>query len=134
MEIKIGFTATREGISIYQKQELARLVKLLQPSEVHHGLCQGGDAEFHDLVRALLPNCKIVGHPPTIKTVYVYRYCDEMRRPKSYLDRNKGIVDETNVLIGCPLGKEILRSGTWSTIRYAKKLERKVYIIPRESK
>jgi len=46
------------------------------------------------------------------------------------LTRNHDIVDCTELLIACPKSmKEELRSGTWATVRYARKLERPVIII-----
>jgi predicted Rossmann fold nucleotide-binding protein DprA/Smf involved in DNA uptake len=44
--------------------------------------------------------------------------------------RNKVIVRETEILIAVPAETmEQHRSGTWSTVRYARKLERAVCII-----
>lgn len=48
---------------------------------------------------------------------------------KPYLKRNIDIVDNTDILIGCPSGEEIVRSGTWHTIRYAKKQNKKIMMI-----
>ena len=45
----------------------------------------------------------------------------EIRTPKPYLERNQDIADETGILLACPSGfKEVLRSGTWATIRRGK--------------
>lgn len=48
---------------------------------------------------------------------------DMLIKEKSYLNRNKDIIDQSDFLIACPQDKEqeVLRSGTWSTIRNAKK-------------
>ena len=55
---------------------------------------------------------------------------DETRKQKDYLDRNHDIVDETELLIACPKEpEEITRSGTWATIRYARKKKKKLRII-----
>jgi hypothetical protein len=50
----------------------------------------------------------------------------------SYLNRNKAIVYAADVVLGCPKGREEeLRSGTWSTMRYAHKLNKpRVMIFP----
>jgi hypothetical protein len=40
---------------------------------------------------------------------------------KSYLDRNHDIVDSCSILLALPTGQEILPSGTWATIRYARR-------------
>jgi hypothetical protein len=46
------------------------------------------------------------------------------------LDRNKVMVDECPTLIGMPKGmQEELHSGTWATIRYARKRKREIIIV-----
>jgi hypothetical protein len=45
--------------------------------------------------------------------------CDDEWPVRPYLDRNREIVDNTDVLVACPAGPEERRSGTWSTIRHA---------------
>lgn len=138
--MKIGFTSTREGLSRYQRKMLVVELDKLQPTEVHYGMCEGGDDEFYDLVlllrneiKAIPSNCKIIGHPPINKNKYAHRDCDELREPKDYLVRNKDIVDETSMLIACPLGEEVLRSGTWATVREARRQQKEVIIIEREN-
>lgn len=135
---KIGFTGTREGLSEYQKDEVVCWLREIQPTEVHHGMCRGGDTDFHLLVlegldahEGIVTDCKIIGHPPINKKDYVRVTCDEYREEKDYLVRNKEIVDSVETLIACPLGEETLRSGTWSTVRYARKQGKEVIIIPR---
>jgi predicted Rossmann fold nucleotide-binding protein DprA/Smf involved in DNA uptake len=53
-----------------------------------------------------------------------------MRKPRSYLSRNRDIVRDTEMLVATP-GEEAehLRSGTWSTVRFARKLGRSVWVI-----
>lgn len=50
---------------------------------------------------------------------------------KPYLKRNDDIIKNSQILIACPIDKtkEILRSGTWSTIRKARKLDKNVLIL-----
>jgi hypothetical protein len=50
---------------------------------------------------------------------------------KPYLERNLNIIKYSFVLIACPIdkNKEEFRSGTWSTIRQAKKLNKLIYIL-----
>lgn len=50
-------------------------------------------------------------------------------KPEPYLDRNHYMVDRCNLLIACPEGIEALRSGTWATVRYARKRPRNHLII-----
>lgn len=65
-------------------------------------------------------------------------FCDqtgptELREPAEYLDRNHAIVDECSVLIAAPRSlTEEQRSGTWATVRYARKMGRPVVILDPE--
>ena len=55
---------------------------------------------------------------------------DIILKPKKYLDRNKSIVDKTDILIAFPsTNEEVIRSGTWSTIRYAKNKGKKILLL-----
>ena len=51
-------------------------------------------------------------------------------QPKSPLERNEDIVNDGEILIACPsrLGEE-LRSGTWATVRYARKVGKPVIVL-----
>jgi hypothetical protein len=51
---------------------------------------------------------------------------------KDNLTRNRDIVDTASMLIAAPEGNaERLRSGTWATVRYARKAKKKVIILSR---
>lgn len=124
----IGFTGTQRGMTPAQQEVVWNMmvaVSLIygQKVEAHHGLCIGADAQFHGICRGwVIP---IVGHPP-INTSKVHSFPPSdfvyMWGPKEYLDRNTDIVDCCNWLIATPAEYvEQLRSGTWSTIRKAKK-------------
>ena len=43
--------------------------------------------------------------------------------------QHKQIVNVCDVLIAAPSGPEKLRSGTWSTVRYARKLHKNITIV-----
>jgi len=132
--MKVGFTGTREGMSQHQKEQFALKIYDLNPTEFHHGDCEGADAEAHDIIRAIFPNIKIVVHPPKFSSHRAFRVGDEMREPDAYISRDKRIVEETEYLIGAPLvDKEQIRSGTWTTIRFAKKLNRLYTILHRSA-
>lgn len=50
---------------------------------------------------------------------------------KPFIKRNHDIVDACDVLIACPeTNKEVQRSGTGATIRYARKQGKKIELIP----
>ncbi len=51
-------------------------------------------------------------------------------KPFPYLVRNKHITMTTGLLIATPAeNHQVLRSGTWSTVRYADKNDAKVWVI-----
>lgn len=115
--MKVGFTGTQSGMTGEQKKEVNRLMLLLSPSEFHHGDCIGSDEEAHRIAYRL--SRPIYIHPPKISTKRAFTNGFISYPPKPYLERNHDIVDNVYILIACPKEKEILRSGTWATIRYA---------------
>lgn len=119
----VGFTGTRNGMTNEQMKGLLTVLSQYHPDEVHHGDCIGADEQFHQFCRnSTLIAPKIVSHPPTDNTLRARCTADEIRYPKPFLERNKDIVRESNVLIAAPSGRiEQLRSGTWSTVRFARK-------------
>ena len=135
--IDYGFTGTRSsGLNENQKENIIKLLKNdLENNKIikiHHGDCIGADQDFHNLCLNLSNKIFIIIHPPINNNFRAY--CNNyniIKKEKPYLDRNKDIVNESQILIACPLdkNKEIIRSGTWSTIRYAKKIKKKVLIF-----
>jgi hypothetical protein len=73
----------------------------------------------------------VVVHPPlNTKAVFDWSDADVILPAKNYLRRNHDIVDCCDILIAMPCeNKEVLRSGVWATIRYAKKTGKIVFII-----
>lgn len=126
--MKIGFTGTQEGATIDQARILWSYLRFAHPSEFHHGDCNGADEVAHYIAKSL--GIRIVGHPPTNPKKRAFCDCDEWREPKPYLERNHDIVNEALAMVGMPKGRdEELRSGTWATIRYARKLGTPIEII-----
>lgn len=107
--------------------------------EFHHGDCVGADAQAHQLVRSLYADPEegwfVVTHPPTDPKarawcgVVEYDGPGDQLFPKPYLERNHAIVDATDCLIACPDGPERERSGTWATVRYARRRGKRVVVI-----
>jgi len=124
---KIGFTGTRNGMSKEQLDAFKSIIKAKETDEFHHGMCVGSDKQAHDFIKS--EEVKIVGHPPSFKKFMAECNCDIFMKPHDYLKRNKNIVDDTDILIATPDCKEKVRSGTWSTVRYARKQHKKIYII-----
>lgn len=134
---RIGFTGTRAGMTAKQKLALHGLLEQADEDaygiEFHHGGAPGADKESHDTVRMMKSMItgatNIVVHP-AIDGGRNWFGAKIVHDPKPPLIRNHDIVDETEILIATPRRThEELRSGTWATIRYARKVGREVYII-----
>ena len=126
--MKVGFTGTRKGITLYARNKLFSVLRELMGNEFHHGDCIGADASAHTVASALEMEIHI--HPPLEARARARTTGDVIYPPEHYLDRNHKIVDATQVLVACPNGvKEELRSGTWATIRYAKKQKKPIVMI-----
>ena len=154
----IGFTGTREGLSNRQREALPAVIwhhinsmTVVDVTEkdirFHHGDCLGADEEAHDSLLWCMPqvlkNLRIFIHPPKIDKNRAF--CNEKPLPtylsngenaihvlpaKDYLVRNHDIVDEANLLIACPrTEQEEQRSGTWATVRYARRNSKPIIIL-----
>lgn len=157
----IGMTGTRRGMTEAQKKTFTKLLKSYQrrafqrsieegcprwqdapPCILHHGDCVGADEEAHKIARSL--GFHVVIHPPEYEKhrawcapYYESEYGDKIkvREEKDYITRNHDIVDECDTMIGVPgEDKEILRSGTWSTIRYSQKQEKVLVVVVPDGK
>lgn len=130
-DFRIGYSGTRYGMTQHQKERFCSFIVQYEPEFFHHGLCIGGDREAHVLVRNLVPHCIIIGHPPVNKSLMATDIqCDVLREPKDYLIRNHDIVDECQRFVAAPNGAtEIRQSGTWATIRYARKMFEKKKLL-----
>ncbi len=124
----VGFTGTRQGLAPKQRDALRELLVGLSPTELHHGDCAGADAECHSIARRDLA-CRIVVHPPSSIALRAFCSGDHLFPARSYLTRNQDIVDACDVLIACPEGAERKGSGTWATVRMARKGAKQVYIV-----
>src|SRR6202048_424240 len=127
--ISFGFTGTRQGMTAEQKSALRNFLDG-GAGEFHHGNRIGADSEAHDIADEC--GYGIILHPPSNHSERAWREVPgHMMRPEQpYLDRNKDIVRETAWLIAAPAEpEEQLRSGTWSTVRFARKLGKPVFLI-----
>jgi hypothetical protein len=141
--VDIGFTGSRWGMGEVREPVVSYIVEKLNPNKANHGMCAGADTEFHHIVRKVNDGTWIKGFPPTEQgKFYVLSDCDELQEAKDYLDRDRDIVDESDVMIATPeTEQEKQRSGTWYTIRYAKKVIKsgkgrckKLYIVKPDGK
>jgi hypothetical protein len=124
----VGFTGTQRGMTEAQWAVLWPLLCARAPGEFHEGDCIGADAQAAHAARAA--GFRIIGHPPTIDAKRAFFSADVDWPPAPYLDRNKVIVNRSQEMIATP-GEfdEQLRSGTWSTVRYARRIGRPVHVI-----
>lgn len=128
--MKMGITGTRNGATTAQSVVLISVLFEMEPEEVHHGNCVGVDDLFVTLARDLVDDVIIVSHPPKDAKLESRFQSDIVLPRQDYLDRNKSIVDSVDYMVGVPSGsREALRSGTWATIRYAKKVGRPLMVV-----
>ena len=99
----------------------------------HHGCCVGADEQAAVAVVAHHAGTLfVVGHPPENQTLLsrdAEACCCELRNPRPYMTRNQEIVEECDVLVACPRGPEERRSGTWTTVRMARRAGRRVVVV-----
>lgn len=124
----VGFTGTRDGLTADQESVLRQWLHDGGAMGFHHGDCVGADAQAHDIAKG--EGYWIIVHPPDRNGLRAHKVGDETREPRPYLLRNQDIVDAAGILVACP-GEmtEQVRSGTWSTIRYARAVGKPVQII-----
>lgn len=128
--IHIGFTGTRNGMTQKQKVKLSSLLFAVCSNDCvfHHGDCIGADQEAAEIAKNL--GYSLVCHPPSNPKSQAFVVSNKTRSPKPYIKRNHDIVDECYQLIATPKSnQEELRSGTWATVRYARKTGIQVIII-----
>lgn len=129
----IGFTGTRNGLTEQQYAAVhgalaASLFDRIFKVEFHHGDCLGSDAQAAEIARNL--GYRIISHPPIDPKHRAYVPADFEFIEREYLDRNKDIVDCAMLLVATPgQWAEQQRSGTWSTIRYARRTGVPVLIV-----
>jgi len=120
--MRVGFTGTQQGMTDKQKETFEKWLGFTPMHEFHHGDCIGADSDAHNIVRRVKPDVQIILHPPIDSKKRAWCKEATLNPPKPYIERNHTIVEASSVLVACPkLGVQEIRSGTWSTIRYAEK-------------
>lgn len=130
--MKITFTGTRDGMTTAQLETVMRSIRELRISNelnyLIHGACHGADRQAHELVM------RRIMHPSNTEqlswALSVKKEQDEVLPiDKDPIRRNRRMVNEGRAVVAAPgTFAEVQRSGTWATIRYARKLERPLYI------
>lgn len=125
---RVGFTGTREGMTLAQKVTVMALLRGHQPAWVHHGDCVGADADFHYMARAV--GAQVMIHPPSDPKLRAGLVGDDIAEEKPYLIRNGDIVSAADMLIATPKEDEQqTRGGTWWTIHTARAKGKLVVIV-----
>lgn len=130
--MRIGFTGTRYGMTSMQLERVAETFMGLakegdHDTELHHGDCVGADTEAHHIAYDL--GFRLVIHPPENAKLRAWNKGNVTHAPIPYLRRNRAIVKATDVLVAAPASVLGQRSGTWTTVRYAHNLDRRVLVI-----
>lgn len=134
MSIRVGFTGTRRGMTVTQRAAVRQTLVAWDDryflDEAHHGGCVGADLEFNALCEQM--GLRVIVHPSMVgrQTQSVLKTAHRVMTPLPPLVRNKCIVTDTDVLLAAPATvHEIVRSGTWATVREARRRLRPIAII-----
>lgn len=143
--MRVGFTGTRKGMSIAQVFQLKDVLgyfydvatlRRARP-ELHQGGAQGSDREARNIAHDF--GYFTPWHPCPGVTLddALIKECpgadfDKWLEVFPPLTRNRNIVAASFVLVAAPLTDiEELRSGTWATVRYARKANTPVIMLSR---
>lgn len=142
---KIGFTGTSRGMNAQQKEQLrGHLAALFRNMieedserliEFHHGDCIGADDEAATIACEI--GFHVIAHPGYPKgkeTDTTFRafnpHSGQILEAKEFIKRDHDIVDVSEYLIAAPHSdSELVRSGTWTTVRYARKVGRTIGFV-----
>lgn len=123
----IGVTGSRNPRPERVVSALRQRLIALGAAELHFGDCVGFDAQAYEVATEL--GLRTVAHPPDNDALRAWCAALIILPAKPYLERNRAIVNAVDFLVAAPDGPEALRSGTWSTIRYAKKVGKRGVIL-----
>lgn len=120
----LGFTGTRRGLSSEQRNTLAFFLALAMPELgaccLVHGGCVGADECAAVMAHEI--GYTTIEYPSNIEAQRTAFKSTVSHAPMPPLDRNPLIVSNAQVLVACPRGfEEERRSGTWATVRYARR-------------
>lgn len=121
----IGFTGTRNGMTQSQIVAVATLIRDYQT--LHHGDCKGSDEQAHGI--AVENGLTTESHPPIKTVMRAFCKADVIHEQKDYIARNHDIIGATCHLIAAPAKMFEDNSGTWATIRFARKVGKPVTVV-----
>jgi len=124
---RVAFTGTRKGMTPEQTEAVRQAIRELVTPErdlsIHHGDAIGADSDMH--VLAIKEGVAIHIHPVVNDPTRAHNKGAQVTNPprQDFRERDNALVSLTNILIAAPRGKrEERRSGTWATIRHARKV------------
>ena len=125
----VGFTGTKQGMTRKQRAVLEEWLAARSGGVFLHGDCVGADAQAHKI--AARCGFAITIYPPEKNKHRAFcRGAFETLPPMEYLVRDRLIAANCDHLVAAPrtMAEEV-RSGTWYTVRYARRLRKPVTII-----
>jgi predicted Rossmann fold nucleotide-binding protein DprA/Smf involved in DNA uptake len=133
--IILGITGTRAGPRPAQTAAALKFMRGLKPYRVVHGGAPGFDMIAHGIAETLRVR-EIEVHPSTVRSPSIIPGAGVVVYPElPPLERNRVIIKRVYGLLACPkTDDEELRSGTWATVRYARKAGVPVYIIKQDGR
>lgn len=126
-----GFTGTQQSWAPARQEAIEELfLKMIREGVViqHNGDCIGSDLAAARTWRSF--GGLVYGHPPDVSGKRAFFSFDKTANPKPYMDRNTEIAKCGKFLVATPNEyTEQLRSGTWSTVRRARKMNKTVVFV-----
>lgn len=135
--VRVGFLGTPHGLTRSQSATLFVLLQKLGAEEIHFGDLIGDDQEFSVIARRF---------PSVIKIHPHIEVADEkgvQRRTRAFLQQSatevssveqrseavRSIVDSSTVMLFAPTEDHERKCEVWSTISYARKRNKTIYIV-----
>jgi hypothetical protein len=122
----VAMTGTQQGITYQQHWSFCKFLALYPDiDEVEaflNGDCIGADLAVTNLVATFWPHVQIWKYPGDIPSKRAGGFSHVTMDPSDCLSRNREMVERSGLLVAFP-GEfhEVLRSGTWATIRHARR-------------
>jgi hypothetical protein len=113
----------------WQVRALRELLQLMQPDAFFHNGMIGATAQAHAIARGL--DLQIVIIPPKNTDLRAkLEGAIQIETPEDFNDSLDHVIEDSHIVIFTPREEvEKLRSGTWRSIRQAKREGKSVYII-----
>lgn len=128
-----AFTGTHRGMSAKQLERLFEVWGVLRPDIVTNGCCEGADRQLHGVAAAQDIATEFFPSNPEQRewAESVQGIMEVVHRVEPPLKRNRSMVATgRRGLVAAPYTvAEITRSGTWATVRYARNVNRPIWII-----